>query len=518
MNKSRIKSKRQRKQRLLCFEKLGERKLLAADISLSGGILEIQGTDNRDIIQIEGSVDSLGYVTIRNASGNILRDSYFWGPSVDEIQVRAHGGDDHVENNTDIFSKQYGGTGNDTLLGGTVRDELRGDTGNDRLEGHDGNDYLSGWHGNDTLLGGNGVDDIYGGTGDDWLYGGNDNDFLAGWTGKDRLYGNDGDDTLKGGDQEDWLFGGNGNDLLLGQAGNDRLYGSGDHDTLKGEDGDDYLSGGSGNDNLYGGKSRDDLNGGSGDDGLFGGADEDDLNGGSGDDRFLITRDSKTHYSGDKLEDITSNDAKINFQDGKGKVFESSGDRWAEYASGSFSDQEVERIDAALADLHGLTNNTKFLKHSNGSELVFQRMGAWLKGNFEASGYNSRNTGTVTFLDNAFDQGEDWLAQVVIHEIGHNFDDENVNWTAWKSISGWTQTPGKDKDDYRLAGDGTWYYKETAVFARDYGRHDPREDFATYFTKVVMDNSQRTYGGTGAGTSDPLKEQFMKDFINSMKA
>ena len=41
---------------------------------------------------------------------------------------------------------------------------------------------------------------------------------------------------------------------------------------------------------------------------------------------------------------------------------------------------------------------------------------------------------------------------------------------------------------------------------------------ATYFTKVVMDNSQRTYGGTGAGPSDPLKDQFMKDFIDSMKS
>ncbi len=508
-----------RKRRNLRLEMLSDRKLLAADISFSGGILDIQGTDERDIIQIEGTSDNFGIVSIRDEAGNVLDDAYFWGPNVDQIHVRALGGNDHVENNTDIYSKQWGGTGNDTLLGGTARDELRGDTGHDRLEGHDGNDYLSGWYGNDTVLGGDGPDTIYGGPGDDWLYGGDGDDFLAGWTGNDRLYGNDDNDTLKGGAHEDRLYGGYGNDLLLGEAGNDRLYGQGDHDTLKGGDGNDYLSGSSGNDNLYGGKGQDDLNGHSGDDGLFGGADDDDLNGGSGDDRFLITRDADTHYSGDTLEDIGLNDAKINFQNGKAKNFESSGGRWAYFADGSFTDAEFGRIDQSLAQVHAITGNTRLLKRANGAELEFTRFGPKIKGapNFEPSGYNNSQTGEVSLMDRAFEQGDDWLAQTVIHEIGHNFDDENTDWSQWKNISGWRKTLGHDKDEYEVSGSGTWYHKKSAIFARTYGKYEPKEDFATYFAKIVMQDSDFTYNDFGNGGSDPLKNDFMNDFIDDMK-
>ncbi|TWU08155.1 calcium-binding protein [Stieleria varia] len=517
--KQQRKARRSRKikHRNLRLEMLSQRQLMAADISFADGIIDIEGTNNRDIIQIDGSSTGLGYITIRNSSGNIVDDAYFWGPNFSEIHVRALGGHDHVENNTDISSKQWGGTGDDTLLGGTARDELRGDTGNDRLEGHDGNDYLSGWDDNDTILGGNGDDDIYGGAGDDWLYGGDGNDFLAGWTGVDRIYGQNDDDTLKGGDHDDRLYGGSGNDLLQGQAGNDYLYGNGDHDTLQGGDGDDYLSGSSGNDNLYGGKGEDDLNGGSGDDGLFGGADDDELNGGTGDDRFLVNRDANTGYIADILEDIAWNDARINFQDGEGRKFESSGDRWAEFADGSFTDAEIERVDLALAELHGLTGNTRLLKRANGGELTFERMGPRLKGNFTPNGYNNSLTGTVVLLDNGFAQTDDRLSQTVIHEVGHNFDNENLRWKQWKSISGWTKTVGKDKDDYRQSGDGTWFYKNTASFARNYGRFDPLEDFATYFAKTVMSMTGLTYDDDGSGGSDPLKDQFMMDFINDMK-
>lgn len=488
---------------------------MAADISFADGILSVEGTDSRDIVQIEGSASGLGEVTIRDSNNYVLESSYFWGPNVDRINVVVHGGDDHVENNTDIRSYIYGGSGNDTLKGGLGNDRLYGDSGNDYIEGHDGHDYVSAGSGNDTVLGQNGNDTIYGGTGDDVLRGGAGNDFAAGWTGKDYLYGDDGDDTLKGGDQDDRLYGGNGNDYLRGQNGDDRLYGQAGNDTLKGEAGNDYLSGSSGNDNLYGGSGEDDLNGHSGDDGLFGGADPDTLNGGSGDDRFLVYNDQPGNTHDEVLEDLSWNDAKINFQDGKAKHFEFGNNDWAYLEAGEFSEAEIISVDAALADLHAVTGNTNLLKRANGAELIFERLGSQTKGNFAVGGVNSGDR--ITLVDATFADDQDWISQVVFHEVGHNWDNENDNWSGWKNISGWRTTVGREKDEFLRSGDGEWYYKDSAVFARDYGKRNPYEDFATYFAMTMANFSGGSFDGNNVG-QDALKDEFMKNFIDDMQA
>ena len=400
------------------------------------------------------------------------------------------------------------------------------------MEGHDGDDYLSAWYGNDIVRGQNGDDTIYGSYGDDTLYGGAGNDFLAGWSGKDYVYGDSGNDTLKGGDHEDRLYGGSGNDTLRGQAGDDRLYGQSGNDTLKGESGNDYLSGssgtdilfggsghdtlygGSGHDSLYGESGNDDLNGQWGDDGLFGGSGSDDLNGGSGDDRFLVLNDQPNNSHNETLEDIGFNDALIKFQDGEEVYQEVSNGTWYWVDNGSFTEDEVVKVDESLRTLHHMTGNTRMLKKANGGELIFERMGE-RKGTFAVAGLNGG--GRIALMDATFDSGDDWLAQVVIHEIGHNWDDENPEWNKWKGISGWTKTLKGDKEQYNQSGDGKWLYKDNAVFARNYGSFNPKEDFATYFTKVVMDDNGWSFDNFGSGGTDPLKEQFMRDFINDMK-
>lgn len=492
-------------------------------------------------------------VTIADTDGEVLLSESFAKSLVDDVYVTGHDGADTIHNKTNIVSTLLGGRGNDTLRGGTSTDVIVGDAGNDRLYGYDGNDSLNGsegndilygYNGHDTLIGGIGNDSLYGHAGNDYLHGSDGDDYLSGSSGDDYLYGNNGDDTLSGssgddvlygGNHHDKLYGGSGDDHLDGDAGNDVLYGHNGHDFLRGDSGNDFLDGGSGadrmygssghdalygrsgnddlygggnNDNLYGGTGADYLSGGSGDDGVFGGEGTDELRGGSGDDRFLV------HGTADTLLDKNSNDAKVIFEDGEEKTFNFSGGAWATISAGEFEDSEIEEVDRSLADLHHQVGNTTLLKKANGDEVIFRRLGNQTAGNFNVGGVNSG--GIITLLDASFDSGDDWLAQVVFHEVGHNFDTENAEWEAWRDISGWrTFSAGQNTAGYTQSQDDTEWYQNGSVFARNYGRRNAREDFATYFAKVMMDDNGWTYNN-GVSNTNAAKEAFMDDFFASI--
>ena len=66
-----------------------------------------------------------------------------------------------------------------------------------------------------------------------------------------------------------------------------------------------------------------------------------------------------------------------------------------------------------------------------------------------------------------------------------------------------------------LSDDGDWYYEDDATFARDYGRTNPMEDFATYFTKVMMEKNDLNFSGANQGT-DQMKEDFVDEFFASL--
>lgn len=91
--------------------------------------------------------------------------------------------------------------------------------------------------------------------------------------------------------------------------------------------------------------------------------------------------------------------------------------------------------------------------------------------------------------------------QTVVHEIGHNWDDENLDWAGFLSLSGWevwdltanptvktgytqaTDLSGSASNLYWTAGGHTycWIYRTGMQFSRSdgYGRTNPYEDFAT---------------------------------------
>ena len=375
------------KTRRLGIERMEHRKLMAADIALDGGILDIDGTNEDDVIRVQNtSVPQLVSryqfsggltgrfsappitsqlnlpgieVTIRDTDGNLKLDAdgnelkeTFLQTQVDSIHISAGSGDDHVVNSTAIPSEIHGGNGNDTVQGGSGVDQIDGGWGADRLSGGSSGDVIEGGPNNDT---------VYAGSGDDQVVGESGNDKLSGGTGDDTIHG------------------GSGNDSLTGSYGNDLLYGESGHDTVNGGSHDDDLYGGTGNDKLYGTY---------GDDGLFGGGGKDSLNGGLGDDRFLVVTDEPALLSlqltnladpaktrdvssfrltasaklpqasllvsdlfspiNDEIEDLNDNDAKINFVNGQGQTFNFSGGAWSQFDAGAFSDEEIELVDQSL--------------------------------------------------------------------------------------------------------------------------------------------------------------------------
>ena len=395
-----------------------------------------------------------------------------------------------------------------------------------------------------TLIGGAG-DDVLKGTGkDDLLVGGTGNDVLHGGKGSDNLYGDMGNDVLTGGPGADHLFGDYGHDRLVeyvsedvtlsnskltiatggffgleetddlhsieeaeltGSGGNDKIVAvafSGDV-TLRGEGGDDFLMGGKGDDRLYGGWGNDKLFGMWGNDGLFGGDDADVLTGGSGADRFLWQKN-------DAIQDKKSEDARIKFIDSDGVTIDYDGSTLV-YTAAAWSDDEIEAVDGALAALHQRTGNTELLKTSYDTELTFERIGSC------GCGFDGWNSGAKSrFADPTFTKGDAWIHQVVFHEIGHNWDNENPNWPEFKQLSIWTKKDKSGDSSFEQSKDGNWYYKKSSTFARDYGKTNPKEDFATAFAAYFMDYAGETYSGNPGSGAISAKLQLIDEFLDDL--
>lgn len=284
-------------------------------VSLAGGVIDIQGTELRDIVRTVERDDSV-HVLVQ-AQGQAYDVYRFASEDVTSISFSGKDGDDLFVNRTAFSSTAYGNNGNDWLLGGSGDDVLRGgagndnirgfagddslhgDHGNDRLAGQEGNDRLLGWYGNDVLIGGFGNDYVSGYLGDDILYGGDGDDILKGHEGRDFLGAGDGDDFLYGWKGNDHLFGGAGDDYLSGYHGNDILAGNDGDDIIKGHEGNDRLFGGDGDDNLYGWKGVDRMNGGNGSDELWGGSENDIMAGAAGDDILHGDHGDDTLYGGE---------------------------------------------------------------------------------------------------------------------------------------------------------------------------------------------------------------------------
>ena len=487
----------------------------------SGNDLLSGGTGN-DVIHGESGRDrlygSFGNDTLRGGSG---RDSVFGQEGNDVLYGGS--GNDHLS----------GGDGHDKLYGKSGNDVLNGGIGNDKLYGHSGKDLLKGGAGNDHLDGGKHNDKLYGHSGNDLLKGGLGNDRLDGGSNNDKLYGHSGNDYLLGRSGHDRIYGGSGNDTLTGGSGNDRLYGQSGDDVIYGGSGNDHLEGGKNNDKLYGESGLDVLYGQDGDDVLFGGVgDWNYFSGGTGIDRILA---HGTNYW--VVRNGNAEDAVIRFLD-KGKFKTKVFGRKAHFSPGAWSNKEIMRVDEVFADLQKATGNTNLLKTADGGEITYTRNGSQeggrlvngLNKSYEVDGKYGNQ---IMLFDKTFRQG-DRFAQTIFHEHAHNFDTRNPNWEQWKQISGWEKRPAfYVPENTTLSGDGWWTYTgDPSQFARRYGTSNPREDFATYFAKIMMDDANRTYYGStyknwslkegsgrwfaSKGSLMAEKTQFMRDWLSRL--
>ena len=422
--------------------------------------LQDDGTLRIDAVEGVESYRVMGFdqvdVLVR-VDGEIRVYSY----SADQIKhIEFHGtdGDDSFENDTSIASTIYG---------------YRGD------------DYLQGGDGGNTIYGGDGEDEIRGGTQRDTIYGGDQDDEIYGSSGWDDLYGGDGNDVISGGDGVDKIFGGNHHDRLYGDAGQD------------------IIEGGKGNDSLYGG------------------GDFDRLTGGEGADRFLRHLDGslRSNYSELPKDYNHSEDVRIDFYKGKFERFWTSAEDSHYRTSGDWNHPEIKQVDEALADFVAITNDNQLLKKADGKAVDFYRFGQvrdimpWGPLNLMPA---TNSGGNINIHDSSFYSLDHTVfKQMVYHEIGHNWDEPNENRFVrdFRAVGGWRFVPLPfltNLDGMEQAKNNRYWFTDVDSdldgFAADYGKTNPKEDFATSFAAWVTNYHGQTYVNK-SGPESPWETQ-----------
>lgn len=209
-------------------------------VAVDGSTLYLVGTNGNDVINT--TLQGTRVVADVNGTTQSFRRTKITSVSIDGL-----GGDDQLNNATNLPATINGGAGSDIiqggvdpqttgltvfgeqLIGGDGNDTIFGSEGNDRIAGSDGDDRIGGNYGDDRISGGNGRDTIDGNAGDDRI---------SGDSGSDQLGGEDGNDRISGGNGDDRIYGGFGNDTLIGGLGKDRIFGEEGRDTAAKDDQD----------------------------------------------------------------------------------------------------------------------------------------------------------------------------------------------------------------------------------------------------------------------------------------
>jgi hypothetical protein len=288
-------------------------------------------------------------------------------------------------------------------------------------------------------------------------------------------------------------------DVITGGSASDTLFGDSDNDTVRGEAGIDWLYGGVGNDTLYGGADGDILHGNGGNDGLFGGGGHDHLWGGTDADRLLIW-DAPDSVARHVLHDNIAQDAVI--------VFHAGTEQWAQ--------AEIERVDAALAVLHRTTATTTLLK-DGGDRMKFKKD--------DGGGVGFNSGGTITLTDFVLNGNSTWEIGYILHEVGHNWENESPIWDEFKDLSGWTRdkpagwTEADQSVFTRVRKYGeTWWYLTDADFASGYAKTHPLDDFAESFSAYFLWRAGLPWYTTdGVGAADiPEKYELIDGWVRSL--
>jgi Ca2+-binding RTX toxin-like protein len=297
------------------------RRMLAADATLSAGVLTIDGTSGADNI----TLTKVGSKLRVKLTAALTKE--FNNGSVNTVIVNLFEGNDFFTSYENVTKPMvvYAGTGNDFIVTGGGNDTAYGQGNNDFIQVRSGDDVIDGGTGNDTAYYGDrtydlslsldnvandgsvggghdniksNVESLVGGSGDDILTGSNSANYIDGYKGDDSIYGLGGNHTLEGGNGsgsgKHYIDGGTGNDSMEGGDGNDTLFGAAGNDAHLGQGGNDYMSGSSGTDWFKGGSGNDTAFGGIGDDLFYDEAGEDLYEGSDGADEFYADPSNET--------------------------------------------------------------------------------------------------------------------------------------------------------------------------------------------------------------------------------
>ncbi len=517
---------RQHRRKNLRCETLHQRRMMAADIYLNNDTLVVAGDQNSDSIIVR----NVGHDVTKFVDPTVIRSQLtlkyplievqatdrttgetqtqrFLSSEVSDLFIVTGDGENDVDVRVDKPSFIYGGSDNDILRGGNLDDEIIAGGGDDLVYGRAGFD---------TIEGGSGSDRIFGGANADELFGDDDRDYI---------YGGNGHDQIDGGEGSDWVYGENGNDVIDGGVGNDYLFGGNDDDQIDGMAGNDFVSGNNGNDSLHGWTGNDRILGGNGNDAINGGTGFDRSWSGAGEDRSLVVIGE-----GDIIYDQSSIDVQIDFRNTVEPLDVTLGSNFGEATAtpAAWVDSELFQVDSALQLVFNATGNNALLHGPENSNLLFTRYSNVVGENSDlvnVGGWNSSSRNEIVILDLVATDSS--IVDTVIHEIAHNFDQQSENpfiddfrdAATWR-IRRWYHS----KNGYTQAEDAAWdnwYYQTSTAdtFAREYGKTNPLEDFATSMTAKIMTDNGRNYAGENPDqVSQRMADRFdvIDDFFASL--
>ena len=245
---------------------------------------------------------------------------------------------------------------------------------------------------------------------------------------------------------------------------------------------------------FYGGAGEDQIRGGGGNDGIYGGPDLDALTGGGGADRFLV------YANTDEITDARPEDARV--------LLSNNGVQWNE--------SEIVALDQGFSWLVNRTGNTHVLKQATGGELTIQRVATIGSNPGVTTLGDNDNAGHIRITTAGLAGSGQAIAANIIHEVGHDWDNEGPLWTQWMAIGGWRDlatnqaVPAGYTRATNLSGAATAFvYKTGSQFARPdgYGKTNPREDFAS--------SLETFYTGANAASNWQAKYNFIQRFLNT---
>ena len=150
--------------RPLRLEMLEDRLTPDATITFVDNVIDVVGTDSRDVITFTAPRADKIKVTV--TTGEVIVQKKIVGVDKDtRIEVFGGAGNDRIDNQTWIPMRAFRASGNDKIFGGSGDDEIYGNEGDDLIHGRGGNDLLSGNEGSDRIYGDKGHDEIHGDNG-----------------------------------------------------------------------------------------------------------------------------------------------------------------------------------------------------------------------------------------------------------------------------------------------------------------------------------------------------------------